>query len=245
MPKLRADVLMVERGLADSRERARRLIMAGRARVGTTVLVKPSSMLDPDARIELVEPERYVGRGGYKLEAALDAFDLDLAGRHCLDVGASTGGFTDCMLQHGASSVLCVDVGRAQLHARLRADPRVTLLEGTNARELPEIPAVDFFAADLSFISLRLVLPAVARRVAPGTQGVVLLKPQFEAGRADIPRGGVIRDPSVRERVLRDFVEWAKAAGWTVSAEMESPLPGTSGNVEYLVALGTPRQALQ
>lgn len=243
MPKQRADVLMVERGLADTRERARRLIMAGRARVGTTVLVKPSVLLDRDSAIELVEPERYVGRGGYKLEAALDAFAIDLAGRRCLDIGASTGGFTDCMLQRGAASVLCVDVGRAQLHASLRADPRVTLLEGTNARDLPEIPPVDFFAADLSFISLRLVLPAVVSRVAPGTPGVVLLKPQFEAGRADIPRGGVIRDAAVRERVLHEFVEWAEAGGWTVSARMESPLPGASGNIEYLVALSTPCQA--
>lgn len=240
MSRVRADVLLVERGLAETRERARRLIMAGRARVGTETLVKPATLLEASAPIELVEPQRYVSRGGEKLEAALAAFEVDVTGRRCLDLGASTGGFTDCLLQHGAQSVLAVDVGRAQLHQRLRDDPRVTLLEGTNARDLPELPPVDFFVADLSFISLRKVLPSVARRIAPATSGVVLLKPQFEAGPADVPRGGVIRDPAVHARVLREFVEWAAGSGWAIFGSIESPLRGGDGNLEFLLHLESP-----
>jgi 23S rRNA (cytidine1920-2'-O)/16S rRNA (cytidine1409-2'-O)-methyltransferase len=240
MPRVRADVLLVKRGLAETRERARQLIMAGRARVGTMTLVKPATMLDVTAELEVDEPERYVSRGGHKLEAALEAFGLDPTGRRCLDLGASTGGFTDCLLQHGAASVLAVDVGRAQLHKRLRADPRVTLLEGINARDLPELPPIDLFVADLAFISLRKVLPSVAARVPPVTPGVVLLKPQFEAGRADVPRGGVIRDGAVRERVQTEFIDWARAAGWHVLDVLESPVRGGSGNIEYLVHLRSP-----
>jgi 23S rRNA (cytidine1920-2'-O)/16S rRNA (cytidine1409-2'-O)-methyltransferase len=240
MPRMRADVLLVERGLAETRERARQLIMAGRARVGTTTLVKPATMLDSAAAIEVDEPERYVSRGGHKLEAALAVFEIDPSGLRCLDLGASTGGFTDCLLQHRAASVIAVDVGRAQLHQRLREDPRVTLIEGTNARDLPELPPIDLFVADLSFISLRKVLPSVASRVGPGTAGLVLLKPQFEAGRAEVPRGGVIRDASVRERVRDEFVAWALAAGWTVLGVIESPIRGGSGNIEYLVHLTSP-----
>jgi 23S rRNA (cytidine1920-2'-O)/16S rRNA (cytidine1409-2'-O)-methyltransferase len=237
---MRADVLLVERGLAETRERARQLIMAGRARVGTTTLVKPATMLEADAAIEVDEPDRYVSRGGLKLEAALEAFAIDPGGLVCLDLGASTGGFTDCLLQHGAESVVAVDVGRAQLHQKLRHDPRVTLLEGVNARDLPELPPVGLFVADLSFISLRKVLPSVAQRVEAGTPGVVLLKPQFEAGPEDVPRGGVIRDVAVRERVRDDFVGWAGENGWVVAGVIESPIRGGSGNIEYLVHLRAP-----
>jgi len=240
MPRVRADVLMVDRGLAETRERAQRLIMAGRARVRTTTLVKPATLLDLDAEIVVSEPERYVSRGGLKLEAALEEFQLDLRDKRCLDLGASTGGFTDCLLQHGAVSVLAVDVGRAQLHQRMREDPRVTLREGTNARDLPELPAIDFFVADLSFISLRKVLPSVALRVAPGTPGVVLLKPQFEAGPAQVPRGGVIRSREVRERVRDEFVTWARHEGWVVAGVIESPVAGGDGNIEYLLQLAAP-----
>jgi len=239
---VRADQLLVQRGLAESRERAQRLIMAGRARVGTTVLVKPSQLVDDTAPIEIIEPERYVSRGGYKLEAALTAFGVRPEGLRCLDLGASTGGFTDCLLQHGAASVIAVDVGRAQLHMKLRNDPRVTLLEGVNARDLPELPPIDFFVADLSFISLRKVLPSVAQRTPPGTPGIVLLKPQFEAGPADVPRGGVIKDPAVRQRVLTEFLDWARAEGWTIHDAIECPVHGAEGNIEYLVWLETPKR---
>jgi len=240
MPRVRADVLLVERGLAETRERARRLIMAGRVRVGTETLVKPATLLDSGAAIELLEPERYVSRGGLKLEAALDTFAITVAGLRCLDIGASTGGFTDCMVQRGAASVLAIDVGRAQLHQKLRDDPKVTLMEGVNARDLPELPPVDFFVADLSFISLAKVLPSVAARLAPATRGVVLLKPQFEAGPADVPRGGVIRDAAVRERVRAEFMAWCTAAGWRVLGTVECPTRGGDGNVEYLVHLESP-----
>jgi 23S rRNA (cytidine1920-2'-O)/16S rRNA (cytidine1409-2'-O)-methyltransferase len=240
MPRVRADVLLVERGLAESRESARRLIMAGRARVGTETLVKPATLLDPGAPIELTEPQRYVSRGGLKLEHAIRTFNIDVHSLRCMDLGASTGGFTDCLLQHGAASVLAVDVGRAQLHQKLRDDPRVTLLQGTNARELPALPPIDFFCADLSFISLEKVLPSVAARVPPSTPGVVLLKPQFEAGPADVPRGGVVRDPAVRDRVRAAFREWARQQGWEVLGETESPIRGGDGNVEYLLHLRSP-----
>jgi len=241
MARIRADMLLVQRGLADTRERAQRLIMAGRARVGTTTLVKPATMLDEDAPIEISQPERYVSRGGLKLEAALDAFAIDPAGRACLDLGASTGGFTDCLLQRGATSVTAVDVGRAQLHMKLRDDARVTLLEGVNARDLPELPPIGLFVADLSFISLRKVLPSVEERVAPGTEGVVLLKPQFEAGPKDVPRGGVIRDAAVHQRVLDEFLAWLDERGWGHEGSMPSPVRGGDGNLEYLVHVHTPR----
>ncbi len=240
MAKVRADLLLVERGLAETRERARQLIMAGRARVGTLTLVKPAQLLDSAAEIEVTEPERYVSRGGHKLEGALDGFGIDVTGLRCMDLGASTGGFTDCLLQRGAASVLAVDVGRAQLHQRLREDGRVTLLEGTNARDLPEVPPVDFFVADLSFISLTKVLPSVAARVAEGTRGVVLLKPQFEAGPAEVPRGGVIRDAGTLERVCNSFIEWLRSGEWAVCGIIPSPIRGGDGNTEYLVHVRTP-----
>jgi len=242
MGRVRADILLVERGLAETRERAQRLIMAGRARIGTLTLVKPAQLVDSSAPIEVVEPERYVSRGGLKLERGLDSFAIDVTGLRCMDLGASTGGFTDCLLQRGAASVLAIDVGRAQLHQKLRDDPRVTLVEGTNARELPELPPIDFFVADLSFISLRKVLPSVRERVPPGTMGIVLLKPQFEAGPENVPRGGVIRDPAVHERVRTEFVAWIQAAGWQVGGVVESPIRGGDGNLEYLVKLRTPRE---
>lgn len=241
MPRVRADVLLVHRGLAESRESAQRLIMAGRARVGTTVLVKPATLLDEGATIVLNGPERFVSRGGHKLQAALDAFGIDPRGRDCLDIGASTGGFTDCLLQAGARSVLAIDVGRAQLHQRLREDPRVTLVEGTNARDLPALPAgLGLFVADVSFISLEKVLPSVAGRLGAGSEGVVLLKPQFEAGPADVPRGGVIRDPEVHQGVADRFTAWARAHGWRIAGAIECPVRGGEGNIEFLIHLFTP-----
>jgi 23S rRNA (cytidine1920-2'-O)/16S rRNA (cytidine1409-2'-O)-methyltransferase len=240
MARSRIDVLLVERGLAETRERARQLIMAGRVRSGTLTLVKPSQLLDAEAEIEIREPERYVSRGGYKLEGALEAFAIDVAGLRCMDLGASTGGFTDCLLQRGAASVLAVDVGRAQLHQRLREDERVTLMEGTNARDLPELPRIDFFVADLSFISLTKVLPSVAFRVRPGTPGVVLLKPQFEAGPASVPRGGVIKDEAVLGRVRAEFEDWLVSREWALCGIIPSPIRGGEGNTEYLVHVRTP-----
>lgn len=231
---------MVERGLAESRERAQVLIMAGKARVGTTTLVKASTMLDSSTEIELIAPERFVSRGGYKIEGALEQFEIDVTGLRCLDLGASTGGFTDCLLQRGAVSVVAVDVGKAQLHAKLRADARVTLLDNTNARALPELPPIDFFVADLSFISLRKVLPSVASRLAPQTPGMILFKPQFEAGREFVPRTGVIKDEELRQRLLAEFFEWLDSEGWLRRGVIESPIRGGDGNVEYLVFVVSP-----
>lgn len=237
---MRADVLLVERGLAESREQAQRLIVAGLARVGTRVLVKPSTPLPADAAVEVVAPERYVSRGGYKLEAALDAFGIDVRGWRCLDIGASTGGFTDCLLQRGAREVIAVDVGRGQLHQRLRSDPRVIVMEGVNARALPEVGPVDLVTVDVSFISLRVVLPAVARRVPARTPFVVLFKPQFEAGRTRVPRGGVIRDEQLRESLVCAFEAWVEGEGWQVRGRIDSPVKGAEGNREYLVWLLAP-----
>ncbi len=214
--------------------------MAGRARTGTLTLVKPATMLDEGAPLDLSEVERYVSRGGRKLEAALDAFGVDVTGLRCLDVGASTGGFTDCLLQHGAASVVAVDVGRGQLHQKLREDPRVTSMERTNARDLPALPPLDFFVADVSFISLRKVLPAVASRLPGRAPGVVLLKPQFEAGPADVPRGGVVRDEAVRRRVLHEFRQWALAEGWEVVDSADCAITGDRGNREIVMHMRTP-----
>lgn len=242
MARVRADQLLVSRGLADSRERARRLIMAGRARSGTVTLVKPATLLDEAAPLDLREDERYVSRGGRKLEAALDAFAIDARGLRCLDVGASTGGFTDCLLQRDAASVLAVDVGRGQLHPRLRGDARVTVMERVNARALPPLPPLDFFVADVSFISLRTVLPSVAARLPAATPGLVLLKPQFEAGPSRAPRG-VVRDEAVRDEVREAFRAWALGDGWEVGGAVDSAIPGARGNREIFVRLTTPARA--
>lgn len=240
MARVRADQLLVDRGLVDSRERAQRMVMAGQVRTGDRVLVKPATMLAPDDPLELIESPRYVSRGGYKLEAALEAYDITLNRRRCMDVGASTGGFTDCMLQYGASSVLAVDVGRSQIHQVLREDSRVTLLEHTNARELPSITPIDFFAIDVSFISLRKVLPAVASRVRPATEGVLLLKPQFELEPSQVPPKGVIRDDQLRNDVAAAMCTWLEERRWKVLALDDCPVAGSDGNVEFLLHVRTP-----
>lgn len=231
--KKRLDVLLVERGLAESRSQAQALVIAG--------LVpgydKPGTQLDESVALEVVPPPRYVSRGGEKLANALELMPVDPAGKDCLDVGASTGGFTDCLLQHGATRVIALDVGYGQLHPRLRGDGRVTVLERVNARTVTSLPfAPELVVCDVSFISVKTALPPLLRLAAPGWQALVLVKPQFEAGRADTPKG-VVRDPAVRQRVLHDVCSAAAAWGARVAGVVDSGLPGPKGNREFLVHL--------
>ncbi len=242
--KQRLDELLVARGLADSRSQAKALIMSGRVRRGTDRLDKPGKEFPLDVELHVDQPPRFVSRGGEKLQGFLDRFPHDVAGAHALDVGASTGGFTDCVLQAGAADVVCVDVGRAQLHPRLLSDPRVTNLEQVNARHLYAVslprPEFDLVVMDLSFISLRTVLPAVWPRVRPGGRLIALVKPQFEAGRAEVDKGrGIIRDLAVQTRVLSEITTFALAelSGATLTGSMDSPLTGTDGNREFLIGL--------
>jgi 23S rRNA (cytidine1920-2'-O)/16S rRNA (cytidine1409-2'-O)-methyltransferase len=239
VPKLRLDVILVERGLAPTRERARALILAGQVRVNDQVVAKAGTTIGLFARIQLAVPDHpYVGRGGVKLAHALDVFAIAVQGRRALDVGASTGGFTDVLLQRGAARVAALDVGYGQLHERLRADPRVLVLERTNVRQLKELPlSPDLIVCDVSFISVRLALPAALALAAPDWEAVVLVKPQFEAGRSEVGKGGVVRDRDVRGRVVREVA--AAALGWgaeTVGA-VDSGLPGPKGNREVFLHL--------
>ena len=242
--KQRLDELLVARGLAESRTQAKALIMSGRVLRGTERLDKPGKEFPADIELTVEQPPRFVSRGGEKLAGAIERFALDLRGAHVLDVGASTGGFTDCALQAGAADVVCVDVGRAQLHAKLRADPRVTNLEKINARHLAaaDLPRSDFdlVVMDLSFISLKSVLPAIWPLLRPGGTLVALVKPQFEAGKAEVDKGrGVIRDAAVQDAVLagvRDFALAQLPAAELVGA-MDSPITGADGNREFLLCL--------
>jgi 23S rRNA (cytidine1920-2'-O)/16S rRNA (cytidine1409-2'-O)-methyltransferase len=232
--KKRLDVLLVERGLADTRSQAQALVLAGRI----TGYEKPGMQVDESVELDVVQPPPYVSRGGEKLARALDAFGVDPAGCECVDVGASTGGFTDVLLQREAARVIAVDVGYGQLHEKLRADPRVTVLERTNARELTELPfAPDLVVCDVSFISVRLALPPVLALAKAGWEAVVLIKPQFEAGRAEVPRGGVVRDVGVRRRVVREVAEAALAWGGETAGAVDSGLPGPKGNREVFLHL--------
>jgi 23S rRNA (cytidine1920-2'-O)/16S rRNA (cytidine1409-2'-O)-methyltransferase len=232
--KKRLDVLLVERGLAESRAQAQALVLAGRV-LGYD---KPGTQVDDSAELDVERPPPYVSRGGEKLAHALDAFGVAPAGRDCLDVGASTGGFTDVLLQRGAARVIALDVGYGQLHDRLRRDPRVTVLERVNARELSELPfAPDLVVADVSFISLKLALPPALALAKPGWEGVVLVKPQFEAGRAEVRKGGVVRDVAVRRRVVREIVEAALGWGGETVGAVDSGLPGPKGNREVFLHL--------
>jgi 23S rRNA (cytidine1920-2'-O)/16S rRNA (cytidine1409-2'-O)-methyltransferase len=231
--KKRLDLLLVERGLAESRTQAQALVMAGLVPGHS----KPGEQVDDAAELEVEARSPYVSRAGHKLANALDAFGLDPAGLDCLDLGASTGGFTDVLLQRGARRVIALDVGHGQLHARLRGDPRVTVLEKTNARALIELPfAPQLVTCDVSFIGVRTALPPALRLAAPGWHALVLVKPQFEAGRADAPKG-VVRDPEVRRRVLRDVAE--ASLGWSarVAGVVDSGLPGPKGNHEFVLHL--------
>jgi 23S rRNA (cytidine1920-2'-O)/16S rRNA (cytidine1409-2'-O)-methyltransferase len=244
MKKLRLDELLVARGFAESRAQAKALVMSGRVLRGTERLDKPGKDYPADTELVVEQPPRFVSRGGEKLAAALERFAIDLRGAHVLDVGASTGGFTDCALQAGAADVVCVDVGRAQLHAKLRGDPRVTNLEKINARFLraEELPRADFDAVvmDLSFISLKAVLPAVWPVLRAGGTLVALVKPQFEAGKAEVDKGrGVIRDAAVQQATLDGIREFALAqlAGAALVGSIDSPITGADGNREFLLCL--------
>ena len=242
--KLRLDELLVLRGLAASRAQAKALIMAGRVLHGTDRLDKPGKDFPTDLELTVEQPPRFVSRGGEKLAGALAHFALDLTGVHLLDVGASTGGFTDCALQAGAADVVCVDVGRAQLHAKLRADPRVTNLEKINARHLKpgDLPRreFDFIVMDLSFISLTSVLPAVWPCLRAGGTLIALVKPQFEAGKTEVDKGrGVIRNIAVQEATLATVRDFALATlpGAKLLGSMDSPITGADGNREFLLGL--------
>ena len=230
---------MVRRGVAANRSEAALAIRSGKVRVGGRPALKAGTLIQPDEPITLEQPaRRFVSRGGEKLEAALDRFGIDVTGRKGLDAGASTGGFTDCLLSRGAAAVVAVDVGFGQLDWRLREDPRVVVLERTNVRDLrPEdLPFVpDIVTADLSFISLRLALPALAACAAPDAEFVLLVKPQFEAGREEVRAGGVVTEPSVWRRVLRDVASACAAEGIAVAGVVASPLLGPAGNVEFLL----------
>lgn len=238
--KARLDKFLVERGLAPSRERAQALILAGRVLVNEQKVDKPGAGVAPDAALRVLgDEQRYVSRGGFKLEAALIHWQIDLEGRVCADVGTSTGGFTDCMLQHGAASVLAIDTGYGQIAHKLRVDPRVALLERTNARHLEpqKVPQeVTFFAMDVSFIAASLVLPAVvaAMRVTL-IEAVVLVKPQFEAGREHVGKGGIVRDPAAHRVAVERVRAALVALGADAVEEIDSPILGAEGNREFLL----------
>ena len=242
--KQRLDELLVARGLAPTRAQAKALIMSGRVRHGTERLDKPGKEYAADYDLTIDQPPRFVSRGGEKLAAFLEQFPMDLTGAHVLDVGASTGGFTDCALQAGAVSATCVDVGHGQLHEKIRRDPRVTNLEKTNARHLSpgalSRASYDVVMMDLSFISLKSVLPAVWTFLRPGGNLIALVKPQFEAGKAEVDKGeGIIRDDAVRARVLAEVRDFARRElpGAELRGEMECPVHGADGNREYLLGL--------
>lgn len=238
MPKTRLDVLLTERGLAPSRERAKALVMAGIVYAGGVKIEKAGDMVASDAVIEVRgEDIPYVSRGGLKLQKAITAHDLDLTGAVCADIGASTGGFTDCMLQHGARRVYAVDVGYGQLAWKLRTDERVVNLERTNIRYVTEeqIPEpLDFGSIDVSFISLTLVLPVLYRLLRDGGEGVCLVKPQFEAGKGKVGKKGVVREPEIHLEVLKKIFAFCGEIGFCVKGIHFSPIKGPEGNIEYL-----------
>ncbi len=236
MEKNRLDLLLVERGLAESRAKAQALIMAGQVRVDGQVVDRPASNVSNEANIVVDEGPRFVSRGGEKLEAALTAFGVEVGGRVCADVGASTGGFTDCLLQRGAAKVYAIDVGKGLLHWKLRSDPRVIVMEETNARFVERLPEpVGLTTIDASFISLKILLPVVK---GWGDEVIALIKPQFEAGRRESARHkGVIRDPEVHRAVLNEVLSFAREIGFGVRGLIRSPILGPKGNVEFLAWL--------
>jgi 23S rRNA (cytidine1920-2'-O)/16S rRNA (cytidine1409-2'-O)-methyltransferase len=234
--KERVDVLLVERGLAESRSLAQRLVMAGQVRVDGQLVHKPSHRIEAGAQIQLDSGPRFVSRGGEKLEAALETFPVNVEKRVCVDVGASTGGFTDCLLQNGAARVYAVDVGHGLLHWRLRNHPRVVVMERTNARKLKTLPEeIDLVTIDASFISLCLLLPAVVSWLAERGEMIALVKPQFEAGKGAVGKGGVVRDPEVHRKVLLDVMACAIDLDLGCRGVLRSPLLGPKGNSEFLL----------
>jgi len=243
----RADLLLVERGLAASRTQAQALVMAGAVVAGESRVEKPGQLLAPDVPLRIKEgaaPQRYVSRGALKLEKALDALPVDPAGLVCADLGASTGGFTDLLLQRGAERVHAVDVGYGQLHPKLRGDPRVVVHERVNARLLEAGGLgedLDLVVGDLSFISLRLVLPAVKALLRPGGRAILLVKPQFEVGKGEVGKGGVVREDGKRLAALRGVEAAARELGFEVLGHAESPIAGPAGNREWLLGLRLPR----
>jgi 23S rRNA (cytidine1920-2'-O)/16S rRNA (cytidine1409-2'-O)-methyltransferase len=247
MKKIRLDLLLVERGLAESRTMAQRLVMAGQVRVNGELTLRTAAFVSTDVKLEVEHGMRFVSRGGEKLEAALHAFKVEVSGRVCADVGASTGGFTDCLLQHGAVRVYAIDVGRGILDWKLRQDNRVAVMEKTNARFLERLPeAVQIITIDVSFISLKVMFPVMRDWFLAGAdagqpvQGsiIALVKPQFEAGRQQVSRGkGVIRDPLIHRQVLLDVLGEAHEQGFAVCGLIRSPLTGPKGNVEFLIWL--------
>jgi len=245
----RADLLLVERGLATSRTQAQALVMAGAVVAVESRVEQPGQLLAPDVPLRIKEgaaPQKYVSRGALKLEKALDALPLDPAGLTCADLGASTGGFTDLLLQRGAVRVHAVDVGYGQLHPRLRADPRVVVHERVNARLLEAGGLgedVDLVVGDLSFISLRLVLPAVKALLRPGGRAILLVKPQFEVGKGEVGKGGVVREDEKRIAALRGVEAAARELGFEVLGHAESPIAGPAGNREWLLGLAAPASA--
>jgi len=242
--RVRLDIELVARGLTASREQAKRLILAGAVRVNGQLAGKASDTVLADADVQITAAEKFVSRGGHKLEAALTAFQIDPTGRLCVDIGASTGGFTDCLLQHGARHVHAVDVGKGQLAWKLRQDSLVTVHDEVNARNL--LPSqigepADLVTIDASFISLTKILPAAVNLLRPGGQLIALIKPQFEAGRTDVGKGGVVRDAGVHERVQAEVIDFATGTlGLNLIGRCESPLLGPAGNKEFLVGFTKP-----
>jgi 23S rRNA (cytidine1920-2'-O)/16S rRNA (cytidine1409-2'-O)-methyltransferase len=242
--KRRLDQLVLERGLAPSREKARAFIMAGEVLVNQSIVDKPGALTPADAEITLRARARFVSRGGEKLAAALEAFPVPVSGAVCADVGASTGGFTDCLLQSDAARVYAIDVGYGQIAFSLRQDERVIVMERTNARHLDALPEkVDLVVIDASFISLRLLLPTVLGWLKPSAHIIPLIKPQFEAGRDDVGKGGVVRDHAIHARVLREVLESAQQLGLDVRGVIRSPLKGPAGNIEFLAWLACPAES--
>lgn len=236
--KQRIDLLMVELEMAASRTEAQRLVMAGEVTVDGQLVAKPGTLVPTNARIDIAERLPYASRGGLKLEAALDAFDISVRGLVAADVGASTGGFTDCLLQRGARRVYAIDVGYGQLAWTLRQDERVVVMERTNARHLESLPEpIHMATADVSFISLTLVLPRIRTWLTPDGIVLPLIKPQFEAGKRRVGKGGVVRDPQVHREVLQRILEWAAQNGLPPGGLIRSPITGPAGNVEFLALL--------